>query len=90
MYLDFQKQIQKRFEVKTGSVGPVWTVGVYLGNQISVNHEKRTADLNQREYVHELLERFNMSDSVPTPTPIVHRLSEVNGGEKLSPTEHDS
>ena len=83
LYLDFQKQIKKRFEVKTGSVG------VYLGNQISVNHEKLTVDLNQTEYVQELLERFNMSDCVSTPTPIVHRLSEVNGGEKLSPTEHE-
>ena len=30
-----------------------------------------------------------MSDCVSTPTPIIHRLSEVNGGEKLSPTEHE-
>ena len=30
-----------------------------------------------------------MSDSVPTPTPIVHRLSEVNIGEKLYPMVHE-
>ena len=64
-------------------------MGVYLGNKISVNQEKLTVDLNQSEYVQELLERFNMSDSLPTSTPIVHRLSEANGGEKLSPLEHE-
>ena len=37
---DFQEQIKKRFEGKWGSVG------VYLGNQISVNNEKLTVDLN--------------------------------------------
>ena len=83
LYLDFQKQIKKSFEVKTGSVG------VYIGHDISENYEKRTVDLNQTQYVLELLERFNMADSLPTPTSVVHRLSEVNGGEKLSPTEHE-
>ena len=30
-----------------------------------------------------------MSYSAPTATPIVHCLSAVHGGEKLSPTEHE-
>ena len=79
---DFQKQFEKRFDVKTGSVG------VYLGNQISVDHAKLTVDLNQTEYVNELLERFNMSNCLPVSTPIVQRLSVQNAGEKLSSDEH--
>ena len=82
LYQDFQKQFKKRFDVKTGSVG------VYLGNQISVDHAKLTVDLNQTEYVNELLERFNMSNCLPVSTPIVQRLSVQNAGEKLSSDEH--
>jgi hypothetical protein len=65
--------------VKTGSVG------VYLGNQRSVDHAKLTVDLNQTEYVQELLERFNMKNCLPvSSTPMVQRLSMQNSGEKLS------
>ncbi len=78
LYQDFQKQFKKRFDVKTGSVG------VYLGNQISVDHAKLTVDLNQTEYVRELLERFNMTDCLPVSTPMVQRLSMINSGDKLS------
>jgi hypothetical protein len=78
LYQDFQKQFKRRFDVKTGSVG------VYLGNQISVDHAKLTVDLNQTEYVRELLERFNMASCLPVSTPMVQRLSMQNSGEKLS------
>ena len=78
LYQDFQKQFKRRFDVKTGSVG------VYLGNQISVDHAKLTVDLNQTEYVRELLERFNMTSCLPVSTPMVQRLSMQNSGEKLS------
>ena len=67
--------------VKTGSVG------VYLGNQITVDHTKLTVDLNQTEYVRELLERFDMSNCLPVSTPMVQRLSVQNSGEKLSTAE---
>ena len=77
LYQDFQKQFRKRFDVKTGSVG------VYLGNKISVDHAKLTVDLNQTEYVQELLERFNMTSCLPVSTPMVQRLSMLNSGEKL-------
>jgi hypothetical protein len=83
LYQDFQKQFKKRFDVKTGSVG------VYLGNRISVDQAKLTVDLNQTEYVMELLERFNMSDCIPVSTPIVQRLSVQNAGDKLSVQEHE-
>jgi hypothetical protein len=81
LYQDFQKQFKKRFDVKTGSVG------VYLGNQITVDHTKLTVDLNQTEYVRELLERFDMSNCLPVSTPMVQRLSVQNSGEKLSTAE---
>jgi hypothetical protein len=81
LYQDFQKQFRKRFDVKTG------TVGVYLGNQISVDHGKLTVDLNQTEYVRELLERFKLTNCLPVSTPMVQRLSALNSGEKLSAEE---
>jgi hypothetical protein len=66
-YQDFQKQFKKRVDVKTGSVG------VNLGNQMSVDNAKLTLDLNQTEYVQELLERFNMKNCLPVSTPMVQR-----------------
>ncbi len=84
LYQDFQKQFRKSFNVKTGSVG------VYLGNMISVNHGKLTVDLNQTEYVQELLEHFGMKDSsfLPVSTPMLQRLSVLNRGEKLTAEDH--
>ncbi len=67
LYQEFQKQFRKRFDVKTGSVR------VYLWNQILVEHRKLTADLNQTKYVQELLERFNMTNCLPVPTPMGQR-----------------
>jgi hypothetical protein len=40
LYQDFQKQFKKLLGVDTGSVG------VYLGNQITVDHAKLTVALN--------------------------------------------
>jgi hypothetical protein len=56
MYQDFQKQFKKQFEVKTCSVG------VYLGNQMKVDDAKLTVELNQSDYIDELLERFEMTN----------------------------
>ncbi len=80
LYQEFQKQFMKRFDVKTGSVG------VYLGNQILVDsdHGKLTVDLNQTEYVQELLERFNMTNCFPVSTLMGQRLSILNSWEKNS------
>ena len=83
MYQDFQKQFKKRFEVKTGSVG------IYLGNQIKVDEAKFTVELNQSDYIDELLDRFEMTNCTPVSTPMVHRLSGQDSGEKLAPGEHD-
>jgi hypothetical protein len=44
-YQDFQKQLKKRSDVKTGSVG------VYFGNRITVDQEKLSAKLKQRDYI---------------------------------------
>jgi hypothetical protein len=83
MYQDFQKQFKKRFEVKTGSVG------VYLGNQIKVDDAKLTVELNQSDYIDELLERFEMTDCTEASTPLVNRLSAQDSGAKLSASEHE-
>ena len=63
---------------------------MYFGNRVAVDHAKLTADLNQTEYVSELLERFSVSNCLPVSTPIVQHLlvSVQNGGEKLTPDEH--
>ncbi len=53
LYQDFQKQFRNRFDVKTGSVG------VYLGNQILVDHGKLTVDLKQTKYVQELHDKLS-------------------------------
>jgi hypothetical protein len=60
---------------------------VYLGNKISVDHAKLTVDLNQTEYVQELLERFDMKNYLPVSTPMVQRLSMLNSGEKHSASD---
>ncbi len=43
-----------------------------------------TVDLNQTEYVQELLERFNMKNCLPVSTPMVQSLSMQNSGGMLS------
>ena len=83
MYQDFQKQFKKRVEVKTGSVG------VYLGYQINVDEAKFAVKLNQSDYIDELLDRFEMTNCTPVSTPMVHRLSGQDSGEKLAAGEHD-
>jgi hypothetical protein len=49
-----------------------------------VDHGKLTVDLNQTVYVQELLERFNMTNCLSVPTPMVQPLSVLNSGAKLS------
>jgi hypothetical protein len=83
MYQDFQKQFKKRFEVKTGSVG------VYLGNQIKVDDANLTVELNQSDYIDELLERFDMTDCTEASAPLVQRLFAQDCGAKLSASEHE-
>jgi hypothetical protein len=60
---------------------------VYLGNKFSVDHAKLTFDLNQTEYVQELLEHFNMPNYLPVSAPMVQRLSMLNRGENLSASD---
>ena len=50
---------------------------------------KLTVELNQSDYIDELLERFDMTDCTEASTPLVHRLSAQDGGAKLSASEHE-
>ena len=82
MYQEFQKTFQKRFDVKSGDVG------VYLGNQIKVDHDKLTVELSQKDYINDMLQRFGMSDCRPVSTPLAKHLSSLQAGTKLTPKEH--
>ncbi len=65
LYQDFQKHFQQKFDVQTGSVG------FYLGNRIMGHTDPRcklTVEVNQSEYVDELLARFDMTDCKPVST----------------------
>ena len=77
MHQDFQKQLKKLLEVKS--------VSVYLG----VDEEKFTVELNQSDYIDELPESFEMTNCIPLSTPMVHRLSGQDSGEKRAASEHD-
>jgi hypothetical protein len=48
-----------------------------------VDHAKLTVDLDQTEYVRELLERFNMTNCLPVSAPMVQRLSMQKSGGKF-------
>ena len=82
LYQDFQKQFRQKFDVKTG------TVGVYLGNRIHTDPSKLTVEVNQSEYVDELLARFDMTDCNPVSTPLVARLTEQSDTSFLSDADH--
>jgi hypothetical protein len=83
MYKRFQQNFAKRFEVKSGNVA------VYLGNRITVDPNKLTVNIDQTQYIDELLARFEMSDCNPVSTPMIQRLSTIDGGEKLSVKDHE-
>ena len=83
MYKTFQQKFTKRFEVKSGKAA------VYLGNRITVDTNKLTVNIDQTQYIDELLERFQMTDCNPVSTPMVQRLSAEHGGEKLTVKEDE-
>jgi hypothetical protein len=83
MFKKIQLDFTKRFEVKSG------TVSVYLGNRIIVDSNKLTVNIDQTQYIDELLERYEMTDCNPVSIPMVHRLSSNDGGEKLSVKDHE-
>jgi hypothetical protein len=82
LYQEFQTQFRQTFDVKTGSVG------VYLGNRIQANPSQFSVEVNQSEYISELLQRFNMSTCTPVGTPLVSRLSASPDSPLLSDTDH--
>ncbi len=69
MYKRFQQKFTKRFEVKSGNVT------VNLGNRITVDSNKWTVNIDQTQYIDELLTRFEMSDCNPVSIPMVQRVS---------------
>ena len=65
------------------------SVGVYLGDQIRVNDANLTVELNQSNYIDELLERFELTDCNGASTSLVHRLSAQDSDANLSASEHE-
>ncbi len=82
LYLDFQKQSKNILMSRQVHLVFLFVI------KISVDRDKLTVDLNQTEYVHELLNSFSISDFIPLSTPIIHWLSLQDGGAKLSAEEH--
>jgi hypothetical protein len=54
-----------------------------------VDDAKQRVELNQSDYIDELLECFEMTDCTETSTPLVHNLSAQDSGAKLSASEHE-
>ena len=80
-FKSFVKDFKKTFDVKSGAVA------VYLGNQIKVAANKLTVNLDQTQYVDELLERFGMQECKSESTPMVSRLTDKDP-KKLDVKEH--
>ena len=83
LYQSFREDFWTLFDVKSGSLS------VYLGNKVTVDSACQKVELEQEEYLHEVLDKFGMQDSVSVPTPMVARLSAVNSGEKLDSKAHE-
>ena len=80
-FKSFAKDFKKTFDVKSGAVA------VYLGNQIKVDANKSTVNLDQTQYVDELLERFGMQECKSESMPMVSRLTDKDP-KKLDVKEH--
>ncbi len=50
-------------------------MAVYLGNKITVDSNKLTVNIDQTQYIDELIARFEMSDCNPVLTPVIQRLT---------------
>ena len=86
MLLSFQKQFKKSFDIKLGNLS------VFLGNTnytIVTDSRKLTTNIDQTQYIDELLKRFDVSSCNPAQTPIITTLSVRNGGGELSIKDHD-
>jgi RNA binding exosome subunit len=70
LYQQFQKAFRSKFDIKTGHVQ------LYLGNQITVDQTKLSVQINQSQYIDDLLQRFEMTNCNPVSTPMIQRLSE--------------
>ena len=78
---DFKRAFGKRFNVQ--DLGPVsWLLGMTVERDRAAGVLK----VGQRQYILDMLERFNMSDCKPVSTPMtVGALSEATASEVLSP-----
>jgi hypothetical protein len=81
LYQQFQKAFRSKFDIKTRHVQ------LYLGNQITVDQTKLSVQINQSQYIDDLLQRFEMTNCNPVSTPMIQRLSEKS--EPLTPQEHN-
>ena len=65
-YLKFISALSERFELSA----PTEEVNWYLGVSIQRDWEKGTIKLSQKQYISDLLERFQMNDANPAITPM--------------------
>ncbi len=83
MYKVFQQNFTKQFKVKSGKAA------VYLGKRITVDANKLTVNIDETQYIDELLEQFQMTNCIPVSTPMLQRLLAEHGKEKLSVKDHE-
>lgn len=62
---DIKTELANIFDIK--DLGPIKS---YLGIQIERNMQKRTMHIHQTEYIHKILNKFNMHESKPASTPM--------------------
>ncbi len=77
-----QKQFPQIFGVKTGSVG------VFLGNRINTDPTKLTVEVNQSQFVNNLLARFDITDCKTVSNSLVARLAKQSSSSFLSDIDH--
>jgi len=70
LYREFRKAFQKEFDLKSSD-----HVDVYLGNEISIDKNKRKVVLSQSHYILSCLDRFGLLDSHGVDLPLKHYLS---------------
>jgi hypothetical protein len=66
MYAEFIKALSDKFELSSADSEVKW----YLGISIFRDYEKGCISLSQKQYIKDMLKRFKMEDTKPSPTPL--------------------
>ena len=73
MYAEFIKALSDKFELSSADSEVKW----YLGISISRDYEKGLISPSQKQYIKDMLKRFKMEDTKPSPTHIEQMLGRL-------------